>query len=664
MQPAVRKMDDRTLFHLIPRNGLATEALSHPDNKRFVSLSAENKPGLEIGFHVPPFSRGHVITRLGRSADLILRESHSSVHLAFEIHPETFVVMLSVRTKNPSSVRVAPDDPYAADDDDGSNGDLLEGDCAIIYGQKSHLHIASYRFTLCWRPLEGANPAESLRRLAMRGYQDSMQRLKDVRSRDQSLPEASSTANSWYMTRLRSSKAPLVREAANSRIVVGEGAFGKVFKTMDRASGNYFAVKMVELDKQDNVEGARASLHREIKILERLSHAHIIECLGSKDFGTERPLIFMPLREGSLHSLVAGRKSTHELCDQVLEQMLSALDYLASQNLCHRDIKPQNILYEPLGQSRYCFQLADFGLANDLRFARTFCGTSLYLPPELYTNKPQSPKMDIWSLFVTIAEIHPQHENFPDWSRLDDPTAVIQAIVATAAAATPQLRPMARVDPQHRASAAQMLRHIYNGRGLTTPASKIPPLALDAAATPLAAVCPQPSRTPPAVIQLPPRRAPRQQQPRRPTQPLFNGCVPNRSPPAGAGAAAFLRAQPAGVVKKQPAAAAAARLRGKLPAAALAAKPPGRLAGLLQREQLEVGKPAAAEAGEKVQTEGFVVDERQAPRRAAQRREKKAAPVVREGEVAEDGENAQALGQRREEKTQSMAYYIPGAFPR
>jgi hypothetical protein len=43
-----------------------------------------------------------------------------------------------------------------------------------------------------------------------------------------------------------------------------------------------------------------------------------------------------------------------------------------------------------------------------------------------------------------------------------------------------------------------------------------------------------------------------------------------------------------------------------------------------------------------VQTGGFVV-ERQAPRRVAQQREKKPAPV-REGEVAEDGENARALG--------------------
>lgn len=91
---------DDTLFHLVPVNEAAQAALQDPDNKGYVSPSADSgNPGLEIGFHVPPFSRGHVIARLGRDTDLILRDSYSAVHVAFEIHPDTLVVMLSVRTK-------------------------------------------------------------------------------------------------------------------------------------------------------------------------------------------------------------------------------------------------------------------------------------------------------------------------------------------------------------------------------------------------------------------------------------------------------------------------------------------------------------------------------------------------------------------------------------
>ena len=60
----------------------------------------------------------------------------------------------------------------------------------------------------------------------------------------------------------------------------------------------------------------------------------------------------MPLREGSLKKpgKDENRLSTHDnLTEQVVEQMLRALDHPASHNLCHRDVKPDNIRYSHLG---------------------------------------------------------------------------------------------------------------------------------------------------------------------------------------------------------------------------------------------------------------------------------------------------------------------------
>ncbi|KAI1123477.1 kinase-like protein [Nemania abortiva] len=515
-----RTANDRTLFHLVPvpGNQAAEGALSHPDNQRFVSLSASGKPGLEIGFHVPPFSHGHVITRLGRNTDLILRESYSAVHVAFETHPETLVVMLSVRTKRASSVSIALSDQAI--------GQAVSGDCAILYGRGYRITIASYVFKLVWRPTEGSDRVQSLKDLATRGYEDAMQRLKDVRSRDLSIPE-SSTANSWYMTRLQSAKAPLFTELEGCRVLIGEGGFGKVYRTVDQASGNPFAVKEVNLRQQAtvDVEAARTALHREVKIMETVLHAHIIECLGTKDFDTDRPLIFMPLRQGSLHSLIQGRKASNMLCKQVLDQMLRALDYLAFRSYCHRDVKPLNILYQILGQDEYLFQLADFGLANHFRNAKTFCGTELYLAPELYNEQPQTPKMDIWSLFVTMAEIVPDYD-FPP-KTVASPSHIIQAVQKAAAAGYPQLQPMARTNPMLRASAAQMLATFFDGKGLTTPRRQIPPIEPDVpqpAAIPLNAQA-APPPAPPPVIEYPRRR---HQQPFQPAP--TPGILPNRPP--------------------------------------------------------------------------------------------------------------------------------------
>ncbi|SPQ25035.1 d2f34b66-dd8f-46a7-872a-657f64aa3809 [Thermothielavioides terrestris] len=362
--------------------------------------------------------------------------------------------------------------------------------------------------------------------MAIKGYEDSMQRLKDVRSRDLSIPETS-TANSWYMTRLRSAKAPLFTELKGSRVLIGEGGFGKVYKTIDQASGNPFAVKEVDLRGQAGMdpEVARSALHREIKMMETVSHDHIIECLGTKDFHTDKPLIFMPLRQGNLHSLVGGGKASQPLCTQVLDQMLRALDYLAFRNYCHRDVKPLNILYQVLGPDKYLFQLADFGFAKDFRDAKTFCGTSLYLAPELYNGQSQTPKMDVWSLFVTMAEILPNCD-FPPKS-VTSPSDIIRAAQEAAAGGCPELQPTARVNPMLRASAAQMLVALFHGKGLTTPRNQIPPIEPDVP-QPAAIVLHGQARfrpAPPPVIEYPRRR---HQKPPRPA--LSPGNLPNRIP--------------------------------------------------------------------------------------------------------------------------------------
>jgi serine/threonine protein kinase len=169
------------------------------------------------------------------------------------------------------------------------------------------------------------------------------------------------------------------------------------------------------------------------------------------------------------------------LCDQVLEQMLSALDFLAFNKLCHRDVKPDNILYDHAAGKGYHFQLADFGLSNHHSQATTFCGTSYFQAPELYTElrcdtRLQSPKMDVWSLFTSLIAIH-NKVHYPPFGT-QGYGKILQAARA-GAIQMPWLEPMAREDPKHRASAAQMLVTRFGGQGLTTPRADVLPL-LDA----------------------------------------------------------------------------------------------------------------------------------------------------------------------------------------
>lgn len=206
---------------------------------------------------------------------------------------------------------------------------------------------------------------------------------------------------------------------------------------------------------------------------------HIIQCLGLDKWDTEAPEIYFPLRPGTLKQLAqdANRGCDAEsLCLQTLEQMLMALDCLAHHNLCHRDVKPDNILYYPKkAGGQYHFELADFGLVNLPQWATTICGTPFYQAPELFRkdiNLAQSTKMDIWSLFATLMDVHPL-SNFPPPDARDY-SSVLEAI-RSAAAGCPMFADMAREDPIYQPSAAQLLVKHFNGRGRTTRGS-VPPI--------------------------------------------------------------------------------------------------------------------------------------------------------------------------------------------
>lgn len=74
--------------------------------------------------------------------------------------------------------------------------------------------------------------------------------------------------------------------------------------------------------------------------------------LGHQLFHSRRPEIFMPLRDGSVTSLAKSptlAMDHNQLSLIVLEQMLCALDYLANEDLIHRNIEPDNILYSDVG---------------------------------------------------------------------------------------------------------------------------------------------------------------------------------------------------------------------------------------------------------------------------------------------------------------------------
>ena len=177
----------------------------------------------------------------------------------------------------------------------------------------------------------------------------------------------------------------------------------------------------------------------------------------------------MGLKEGNLESLIERGCSPNP--EHVFHQMLQALDCLASADIIHRDVKPENILWMTGSNGQYQFQLGDFGLCNRGVSARTRgVGTPIYMAPEVWEHLKQTTKADIWSLYITmlwVLDVNGFRQACLRFTDFDDVRTIV--IEASKQENLARIRSMADPNPITRASAAEMLLNCFNGAGLITP---------------------------------------------------------------------------------------------------------------------------------------------------------------------------------------------------
>uniref|UniRef100_A0A7N6FG99 non-specific serine/threonine protein kinase n=2 Tax=Anabas testudineus TaxID=64144 RepID=A0A7N6FG99_ANATE len=137
--------------------------------------------------------------------------------------------------------------------------------------------------------------------------------------------------------------------------LVGEGSFGRVYKGRKKFTGQVVALKF--MPKVGRSEKELRSLKREIDIMRGLQHPNIVQLFDSFETETE-VVVVTEYAEGQLFQILEDDGFLPE--SQVREiacQLVSALYYLHSHRILHRDMKPQNILLEKSGVVKLC----DFG---------------------------------------------------------------------------------------------------------------------------------------------------------------------------------------------------------------------------------------------------------------------------------------------------------------
>ena len=181
-----------------------------------------------------------------------------------------------------------------------------------------------------------------------------------------------------------------------------EGGFGQVYECVDE-NGNNYASKWLKDDSEFSIQ----RFEREVRLLSRLNHPNIVKLIDYGQVG-EQKFYVMPLYSSCLSSEIPELSKDYNRQLTVINSILTGIQYLHSEGVIHRDLKPDNILYN----SDTDIAITDFGLgiqissdSSTMTQTRNF-GTYRYCSPEQELNSHDVDcRTDIYAMGKIIEDI-------------------------------------------------------------------------------------------------------------------------------------------------------------------------------------------------------------------------------------------------------------------
>lgn len=212
--------------------------------------------------------------------------------------------------------------------------------------------------------------------------------------------------------------------------VIGNGTFGIVCRARDLSTGEVVAIKTVYQD-----EGHQ---NRELAIIKSLDHPNIVALrryfYTRNEYREEFLSLVLEWMPTSVDRVLREHEKSREplplgLIKRGFQQFTLALQYLHGVGVCHRDIKPHNLLID---QSTGIVKLCDFGCSK--RLARgepniQYICARYYRAPEIVLGwEHYSTAIDMWSAGCVLAELLSGRPIFPGTNSIDQLAKIIKIL--------------------------------------------------------------------------------------------------------------------------------------------------------------------------------------------------------------------------------------------
>jgi serine/threonine-protein kinase len=187
---------------------------------------------------------------------------------------------------------------------------------------------------------------------------------------------------------------------------LGRGQSTVVYRAFDTEANREVAVKVLSVEQAPDIS-QRAHFKRELKMIASLEHPAIVPVYDVGEHNGQPYFVMRYMAGGSLSQLIAAKgKLPLEETARIIDRIASALNHAHKQNIIHRDIKPDNILFD-LDHNPY---ISDFGVAKpaaskDPSPSEGQVGTPGYMSPEQIHNEKVDERSDVYSLGVVIYQM-------------------------------------------------------------------------------------------------------------------------------------------------------------------------------------------------------------------------------------------------------------------